>query len=340
MLGYINFPKWITPEIIPGVEWLSWLRWYGLMYIVAFAIAYMLFKYQAKEKSLKIDDNQLGDFFMYSIIGMIIFARIFATIIYNDDRMYYLTNPWMIFWPYNAATGTFGFQGMSYHGGLLGVVVGAIVYAKVKKIDLLLWGDMVAAGVPLGYTFGRIANFINGELWGRVTDMPWAVVFPAAPQFRISEPWVAELANKLSLPVVNGMVNLPRHPSQLYEAFGEGILLWLILWFVLRNRDMIKGFMIASYVAGYGIIRFIIEYYREPDDNLGFVFSLSGANNPDHLTRSLLDFSTGQVLSFIMVVVAGVLYYAFYLNHKNTLAKAEEPEQKKNQRALRKKLKK
>lgn len=322
-MGYLNYPEWITPEIIPGIPWLSWLRWYGMMYIVVMAITYLLFKVQIKERKLDITDKEITDFFGYGLVGMVVFARIFATLIYNDDRIYYLTNPWMIFIPYNFQTGTLGFAGMSYHGGLVGVILGALLYAKVKKRDFLLWGDMIAAGFPLGYTFGRLANFINGELWGRVTDVPWGMVFPNAPRFNISEPWVAELTNKLSLPVVNGMVNLPRHPSQLYQAFGEGILLGLILWFILRKIKMIKGYMIASYLAGYGAIRFVIEYFREPDENMGFILSFSGSENPDHLIRSLLDFSTGQVLSFLMIVFAGILYLGFYINHKKELAKTQ-----------------
>jgi phosphatidylglycerol:prolipoprotein diacylglycerol transferase len=318
-LNYLEYPDWITPEIIPGVPWLSWLRWYGLMYIVIMVITFYLFKHQVKEQKLGIEDKKIEEFFGYGLLGMLVFARIFATLIYNDDRIFYLTNPWWIIIPFNPNTGALGFAGMSYHGGLLGVIVGMIVYARVKKIDLLQWGDMLAAAFPLGYTFGRLANFINGELWGRVTDVPWGMVFPNAPHFRVSEPWVADIADRLAVPVVNGMVNLPRHPSQLYQALGEGIILWVILWLILKPLKMTKGFMMAAYLAGYGVIRFIIEYFREPDANLGFVLSFSGSDNPDHLIRSLLDFSTGQVLSFLMVVAAGILFVVFHFHKKNSL---------------------
>jgi phosphatidylglycerol:prolipoprotein diacylglycerol transferase len=123
-LNYLEYPDWITPEIIPGVPWLSWLRWYGLMYIVIMVITFYLFKHQVKEQKLGIEDKKIEEFFGYGLLGMLVFARIFATLIYNDDRIFYLTNPWWIIIPFNPNTGALGFAGMSYHGGLLGVIVG------------------------------------------------------------------------------------------------------------------------------------------------------------------------------------------------------------------------
>src|SRR5690606_23456479 len=139
-------------------------------------------------------------------------------------------------------------------GGLIGAVAAIVIYCRVKKIDLLDWGDMLVQGIPLGYTFGRIGNFINGELYGRVTPGPFGVVFPNARRIPANEPWVPEFAEKAGFEIPDGqlLLNLPRHPSQLYEAFLEGIVLWIIMWFIVRPNRPFKGFSVAIYIIGYG----------------------------------------------------------------------------------------
>lgn len=163
---------------------------------------------------------------------------------------------------------------------------------------------MVTA-IPLGYTFGRIGNFLNGELYGRITTMPWGMVFPDAERFSGSLQWVQDFAAKINLPINSVLVNLPRHPSQLYEAFLEGIVLWLILWF-LRKHKKWNGMMGAVYLSGYGIFRFVIEYFREPDADLGYRIA-TDSSAPIYMNTSLFNFSTGQILCFIMIV-GGILY--------------------------------
>ncbi|RKX82326.1 MAG: prolipoprotein diacylglyceryl transferase, partial [Spirochaetes bacterium] len=166
-MSYLLYPSWIKPEIIPGLP----IRWYGLMYLVAFLIAYWLFKYQIKERKLKVNNDDVLNLFFWSIIGLLIGARAFAVTIY-DPTGYYLHHPLQIIVPFARVNGRLiftGIQGMSYHGGLVGVLTVFIIYCRVKKINTRDWGDMAVAAIPLGYTFGRLGNFINGELYGRVT---------------------------------------------------------------------------------------------------------------------------------------------------------------------------
>ncbi len=310
MTLYLKYPSWISPEIIPGLPF----RWYGLMYLIAFGVTYALFIYQVKRRHLKFDADEVTSFFFWAIIGLLIGARIFSGIFYDPTGLY-LHKPWLIFWPFDEHMRFTGFQGMSYHGGLVGAIVATAIYARVRKLNLLLWGDMLVAGIPLGYTFGRLGNFINGELWGRVTTVPWGMVFPDAQRYPANLDWVTQVAHKTGIPIEfsNQLINLPRHPSQLYEAFFEGIVLWLILWFVLRKRDTFPGFMVCAYVIGYGLIRFIIEYFRQPDQGIGYVIRLSSAKVPPELLRTPFDFTMGQVLSFAMLV-GGVI--AMIILHK------------------------
>lgn len=298
---YLNFPDWIKPEIIPGLP----IRWYGLMYVVAFGFTYWLFQIQVKRSGLVLAKDTVSNFFFSGLAGMLIGARIFATLIYDTTGRYWV-QPWLIFWPFDDAGVFTGFAGMSFHGGLLGAIVGAVIYARVKKLDVLRWADWVFAAFPLGYTFGRLGNFINSELWGRATTAPWGVVFPNGEPLPVTDAWVQEAVNQTGVPVVEGMANLPRHPSQLYEAFGEGILLWLIFWFLLKDRLPFKGFLIGAYLIGYGAVRFVIEYFRNPDKGLDFVIAFEPGASTSQLNVPLLNFSMGQILNALMIL-AGVV---------------------------------
>jgi phosphatidylglycerol:prolipoprotein diacylglycerol transferase len=192
---------------------------------------------------------------------------------------------------------------MSYHGGFVGGLLGMIVWCKFKKRPVLKWIDAMVCAIPLGYTFGRIGNFMNGELYGRITTMPWGMVFPAAERFSANLPWVQEFATKIGMELPSsGLINLPRHPSQFYEAFFEGIVLWLIIW-NLRKHKKFDGMLGAIYAGGYGIFRFFIEYFREPDADLGYRIA-KDSSAPIYTNTSLLNFSTGQILCFLMILLA------------------------------------
>lgn len=303
MFLFTNFPTWIDVTIIPGLPF----RWYGLMYVFAFVTTYLLFRYQANHGAIKINSDDTQSLFMYSIIFLLLGARLFSVLIYNGTSFYW-THPWLIFWPFE--NGHFvGLPGMSYHGGLVGTILGVFIYSKKNKRSFFQIADVACAAIPLGYTFGRMGNFINGELWGRVTASPLGMVFPGAERFSSNYEWVRTMANNLGIAYTDGgLVNLPRHPSQLYEALFEGILLFLFLWFVIRKKYNRKypGFVLSWYLIGYGVTRFFIEYFREPDSNLGFIIQLNKNFNNPALLQSYLNISMGQIFCFFMIL-AGVL---------------------------------
>jgi phosphatidylglycerol:prolipoprotein diacylglycerol transferase len=274
------------------------------MYIAAFVTAFFLYRTQIKERNFPMSDDDLYDLFFKCIITLLIGARIFATLVYETSDIY-RREPWLIFWPFRDGRFT-GLQGMSYHGGVIGGALGFIIYSAVKKYDFREIGDMFAASIPLGYTFGRIGNFINGELWGRITASPLGMIFPDATAYPASLDWVREAAEKTGVPIPapDALMNLPRHPSQLYEAFFEGAVLWAIIW-LLRNKKPFKGFLIGLYLFGYGLVRFILEYFREPDIDLGYRFEIVKTSLPQALYHPALSFSTGQALCMVMMA-AGI----------------------------------
>jgi phosphatidylglycerol:prolipoprotein diacylglycerol transferase len=277
------------------------------MYIAAFVTAFFLYRTQIKERNFPMNDDELYSLFFKCIIALLIGARIFATLVYETSDIY-RREPWLIFWPFRNGRFT-GLQGMSYHGGVIGGVLGVIICSAVKKYDFREIGDMFAASIPLGYTFGRVGNFINGELWGRITASPLGMIFPDATAYPASLDWVREAAEKTGVPIPapDALMNLPRHPSQLYEAFFEGVVLWVIIW-LLRNKKPFKGFLIGLYLFGYGLIRFILEYFREPDIDLGYRFEIVKTSLPQAFYHPALSFSTGQVLCVAMMA-AGIVWW-------------------------------
>ena len=322
MFLYINYPSWIKPEIFPGVPFLGFLRWYGLMYVFAFATAFLVLKKVAKEGSLdtptyKITEDDLFSFISTGIVFLLIGARVFSTLIYDTSGLYW-KKPWLIFWPFDSNMHFTGFAGMSYHGGFVGGLLGMIIWCKRHKQPILKWIDAMVCAIPLGYTFGRLGNFLNGELYGRITTMPWGVVFPDAEKFSSSLPWVKEIAAKIGMNISNmSLVNLPRHPSQLYEAFFEGIVLWAIIW-LCRKHKKFDGTLACIYTGGYGIFRFIIEYFREPDADIGYRIA-KDSSAPIYTNTSLLNFSTGQILCFLMILAAVLGYVALYFYNKKKI---------------------
>ena len=244
------------------------LQYYGLMYIVAFAITYGLATYRLRrEDRFQIDEEQLQGLMTAMILGLLVGARLGYVLFYNFS--YYLHHPLEIVLPFEFSGGFrfAGITGMSYHGGLIGVVVATVIFVRKNRLDFFGMADLIVPCIPLGYTFGRLGNFINGELFGRVTTHPIGMFFPFAP----------------------GPGR--RHPSQLYEAFFEGIVLFIVLWTV-KNRVTTRGAMLALYLMGYGLVRFFIEYARQPDAHLGFIF---------------FSLSMGQLLCLAMMLAGALL---------------------------------
>jgi phosphatidylglycerol:prolipoprotein diacylglycerol transferase len=336
MLAMIDFPVWLKPEIIPGLPF----RWYGLMYVLAFGIAWFLFRVESKRIDAPWSEDDAANFFLWAIVGVLIGGRLAGTLIYEPTD-YYWRHPWFIFWPFDQTGRFVGYQGMSFHGGLAGVIGATLIWCKLKRQDWFAWVDIIAMATPLGYTFGRLGNFINGELWGKVTSAPWGIVFPYAERFSAKDAWVVELAQRVGIGVnsMNDMVNLPRHPSQLYEAIFEGIFLWFVLWIIVRPRRPFKGFAASIYIIGYGLTRFVIEYFREPDSGLGYIIRLGDPEAPTYAFTTFLNFSMGQILCFIMILGGFALLFWRGALSKRELQAESLAAKKPSARKLRKRIK-
>jgi phosphatidylglycerol:prolipoprotein diacylglycerol transferase len=252
----------IFPQIDPVIFSIGPLavRWYGMMYLFGFVGGYFMMCHIARLRKFEgLTSETISDLLFYGVLGVVLGGRLGYTLFYNSS--YYLRHPLEIFYVWEG--------GMSFHGGLIGVVTVLLLFCWRRHLSVLMVGDLVVSAVPIGRGFGRIGNFINGELWGRVTDVPWGIVFPGAG-------------------------SQPRHPSQLYEAGLEGIVLLLVIY-LLHRCGARRGVPAFAFVSLYGIFRFVVEFFRQPDSQLGFLWG--GA-------------TMGQLLSLPMVFVGlcGLVY--------------------------------
>jgi len=255
------------PNIDPVIFSLGPLqvRWYGLMYVLGFSASWILVKYQLKKFKWHELEKNFDNLNLILILGAILGGRVGYVIFYNSS--YYLDHPLEILATWNG--------GMSFHGGCLGVLCCGLLYCYRNNINFWKGADIYVVTAPVGLGLGRIGNFLNGELFGRVTDVPWAMVFPSGG-------------------------GLPRHPSQLYEAFLEGPLLFIILWLLKEkpwsdnsSQYWPHGSMMSMFFILYGSFRFLVEFVREPDPQLGLLFS---------------GLSMGQHLSAIMIAVGFLVW--------------------------------
>ncbi|MCB2182545.1 MAG: prolipoprotein diacylglyceryl transferase [Desulfobulbaceae bacterium] len=239
------------------------VRWYGMMYVLGFAASYFLVRFQIEKfKSQKLA-AEFENLNFILIISLVLGGRLGYVLFYNFS--YYLHNPMEILATWHG--------GMSFHGGVVGLILGGFLFCRKKGLNFLETADIYVVTTPVGLGLGRIGNFINGELFGRVSDVPWAMVFP-------------------------GGGPLSRHPSQLYEAFMEGFLLFIILWHlktVKYRKSWGHGTMLAAFLFFYGVFRIFIEFFRQPDAHIGYMAGF--------ITR-------GQLLSSIMVCSGLILFFA------------------------------
>ena len=233
------------------------IRWYSLAYISGILIGWWIAKkiilFKIKNRSIIFDVKIFDDLISYLIISIILGGRLGYIVFYNFS--YYFNNPQDILKIWQG--------GMSFHGALIGVILGVYLFTKQKKINLFFFLDVIASVAPIGIFFGRVANFINGELYGKPSNIFWSVIFPEVDK-------------------------IPRHPSQLYEAILEGIILFIILISVVYKKSTSTGMVSALFMILYGVFRLMSEQFREPDEQVGYLFDL---------------FSMGSILSFFMVLI-------------------------------------
>jgi len=233
------------------------IRWYSLAYVFGILLGWILAKKLFIQK-IEIK-NKFDDYLTYLIIGIIIGGRLGYVFIYNLS--FYINNPLDIFKIWQG--------GMSFHGGLIGVIFASIIFAKKNNQNSFLYMDIVSLVAPIGIFFGRIANFINSELYGAITNVPWAVTF-----IKID--------------------NLPRHPSQLYEALLEGVCLFVMLIYFRNKFSNKPGIISGLFLIFYSIFRFFVEFYRVPDEQLGYIF---------------INLTMGQIVSLIFLLSGVILFY-------------------------------
>ncbi len=231
-----------------------------MAYILGFILGFQYIKYLNSKHKINLNNNLINDFFFFSIIGVIIGGRIGYILLYNPN--YYFYNPLEIFKVWKG--------GMAFHGGLIGIIISTFFFSLKKKISFFIFSDLAACAAPIGILFGRLANFINGELVGRITEKKIGIIF-------------------------KHIDNFPRHPSQIYEAILEGFVLFLILLF-FQNRERIiykSGLVSSLFLIFYSLFRFVCEYFREPDPHIGLQY---------------FNLSLGQIYSIFFFIIGILLF--------------------------------
>lgn len=235
------------------------VRYYGLAYFIGFIFAYFFIKKYCKDFNLNLDPDDVSNLLIIVIISSITIARLFYAIVYNFN--FFITNPWQIFMIWKG--------GLSIHGGIIGACIGMFIFSRWKKVHFLDLTDIGTIPITFGLILSRIANFINSELYGKITNLPWGVKFKDVEGFR--------------------------HPSQLYESFKNAIILGILIFF--KNKPFPRGFMTSIFLILYAVFRFVVEFFRAPDPQLGYI---------------ILGFSMGHILSIIMFFIGiSLLYYIF-----------------------------
>ncbi|MCJ8295833.1 MAG: prolipoprotein diacylglyceryl transferase [Colwellia sp.] len=283
---FLQFP--VIDPIIFSIGPVS-LRWYGTMYLIGFLAAMFMANKAADRSNGLWTREQVSDLLFYGFLGVILGGRVGYVLFYQFE--YFLSDPLYLLEIWQG--------GMSFHGGLLGVTLAVLIFARKTNKSFLSVGDFIVPLVPIGLGMGRLGNFINAELWGRQTDVPWAMVFPT------------------------DALQVPRHPSQLYEFFLEGVVLFIILYVVTRKPRSL-GLASGTFLIGYGIFRSIVEFFREPDAHLGLYFSF---------------ISKGQILSIPMILIGLFIIYWGYNQQQKSAINASKKMTKASQKSVSKSAK-
>ena len=246
------------------------IRYYGLFFALGFIIAYFLIYYLAKRKQLPITKDDASDLIVYLIVGIVLGARLIYVLFYNP--IFYFQNPSEIIAVWHG--------GLSFHGGLIGAITAAYLFCKRKKIEFYDLADLIVVPAALALALGRLGNFMNAELYGRIANISWCIDY-SKNQF------------------VQGLPSGCRHPSQIYESI-KNLIIFCFLWSI-KNKKYPKGFMFWSFVTLYGLFRTIVEFFRQPDEQIGFIFNY---------------FTMGQLLSFPLFLLGIYMLFKIRKNHK------------------------
>jgi phosphatidylglycerol---prolipoprotein diacylglyceryl transferase len=280
---YQHLPAHIDPAAISIGDFA--VSWYSLMYVVGFLVVWIFlaarinmgeFPYKIYKAGKNNEDSRqkkneqkriIADLLIWIFLGLIVGARLGYVLFYN--LRFYIDNPVSIISPFDLSGKFTGIYGMSYHGGLIGSFLAAFLYSRKKSLNFYQLANFIIPAVPAGYFFGRIGNFINGELYGRMTERPWGMYFPDDDR------------------------GVLRHPSQLYEAVLEGLVLFIILW-SLRSKAGLREYLLPLYIIGYAVFRISIEFFRQPDEQVGYLFKIA---------------TLGQILSLFMLISGIILIF-------------------------------
>ena len=244
------------------------IRYYGLFYAIGFIMAYFLISYLAKKKDLPLSKDDVADYILYVLVGTVLGARVFYILFYNLP--FYLSNPLEIIAIWHG--------GLSFHGGLIGAAIAGFYFCRKKKVSFYELADITVIPLALGLALGRIGNFINGELFGRITNAPWCIDYSQ---------------NRFITDIPEGC----RHPSQLYASF-KNLIIFFTLW-AIKDKNLPKGFMFWLFVVMYSALRFAVEFFRQPDEQLGFIIGI---------------LSMGQILSIVMFAIG--LFFIYKVSKK------------------------
>ena len=295
MFAYLVHPD-LSPTILDIVGPLA-IRWYSLMYIVGFGFCLLFLYISRKKNKLLLKPEEVSDIAFTIFLGLLIGARLGFMLFYDFSGM--AADLTQIFRVWEG--------GMSFHGGMIGMIIALLIYSLTKKRNFVELLDVFVVPIPVALACGRWGNFINQELWGKPTSMPWGMIFPKIPPSKYvstADPVAQQIMQKAGIVAdpSQQMINLPRHPTQLYEMCLEGIVLFLILYILYRKKNLPRGILISTFMLGYGLSRFFVEFWREPDQQLGYLFG-------GWLTMGIV-----LSLPMILIGIGGLIY--FNLNKK------------------------
>ncbi len=320
--GYLAYPNWLAPALSPGLP----LRWYGILLAGAVLVCWFLFRSHTTACSLLPPTREGRDlqarFFTYVLLGALLGSRL-VYLLTQDGWQSYLGRPWRIVWPFEDGTYT-GVEGFNEFGAIVGASAGVILFSAVARQEMVRWADALALTGPLFTLFARLGNFANREFLGRVTTLRWGVVFPNAERYSVAEQRISAVLTETGVPVAPGqlLVNLPRHPVQLYEALVAGVLLWAIGWFLIRTRPLFRGATTGLILTGHGVVSFVLGYYREADD----LFRWAGLPGDPRFVDTLLMVTPHQVAAGATALVGVAICIAARIAHspEPTVATYEE----------------